>query len=127
MLLGCGDKKEIYKEVWYKKVYCIDAWFNVADYKDYQEFHHHSDSHVSAVFYLATPKGSGDIVFKNPALNMCPIPSDNNSCSDNAEIFTIPPKEKLVLLFKSNIQHMVQQNMSTDPRISIAMNFRVER
>lgn len=127
LLFGCGDKKEVYQEAWYNKVYCTDAWFNVADYKDYQEFHHHPNSHISAVFYLATPKGSGDIVFKNPSLNMCPIPSDNNGCPENAEVYTIPPKEKLLLLFKSNLQHMVQQNKTKQQRISISMNFRVER
>lgn len=127
LICGCVDKKKVYKEGWHKKVYCTDAWFNVAEYKDYQEYHTHASNHISAVFYLATPKDSGGIVFRNPSCNMFPMPSDNFNSSDNAEIYTIPPKEKLLILFKSSLEHMVQQNMSSDSRISIAMNFKVER
>tara|TARA_Y100001937_G_C7116170_1_gene330225 strand:+ start:572 stop:1204 length:633 start_codon:yes stop_codon:yes gene_type:complete len=127
LLFGCGNKKEVYKEEWYKKVYCVDAWFNVANSKDYQEYHYHPNSHISAVFYLTVPKNSGDIVFRNPTLNMFPIPSDSNGCLYNAETYTVPIQEKLLILFKSNLHHMVQQNMSANQRISIAMNFRVER
>jgi len=100
-----------------------DSWINVAAPGEFQEYHMHSNSHFSAVYYLKTPENCGNLVFKSfeAATDMFPIPLTMNNYT-SYRTFSIPALEGHVVIFRSNIIHMVEKNMSNDSRISISMN-----
>ena len=104
---------------------CNDFWFNIGENGSYQEYHMHPRSDFSLVYYVQTNTDSGNIVFQ-----------DTSSLSDSFPLVTdaltyasyrtcyYTPKDSLVLIFRSNLAHMVEKNMSNEDRVSIAMNFR---
>jgi uncharacterized protein (TIGR02466 family) len=106
----------------YKPV-CKTSWFNVAFPGQNQEFHIHANSHISAVYYVKAPKNSGDIIFDSPMKTMFPLPYKDYS---ETRLFRTPVAGDVVM-FKSNVSHMVATNKSDDVRISISMNFTVEK
>jgi uncharacterized protein (TIGR02466 family) len=105
-----------------KVLTCKEAWINLSKPHGFQEYHMHPCSHFSLVYYVKTPKKCGNLIFKNPNGSMFPLevtrPTHNN-CST----YSYEPKESMVVIFPSNIEHMVRENNSEEDRISIAMNF----
>ena len=103
---------------------CVDAWINLASPGDYQEYHIHPRRHFSLVYYVQVNDSTGNIRFKNTnnSDNMFPLPVDeyNDASYDNC---FYSPEEGMVLVFKSNLPHMVEKNKSNTNRISVAMNF----
>ena len=101
-----------------------DAWLNLAGPGQFQEYHMHSNSHFSAVYYVKTPKNSGNLVVRGheAVVDMFPVP-----------VLSIPPRvvkganlepqEGMLVIFRSNLQHMVDKNMSNQDRVSLAINF----
>ena len=73
--------------------------------------HHLRGSVVSAVVYLSVPKGCGSIVF-------WPNPLDDYR-------YIIPPKKGMFLLFPGWIPHSVSRNLSSEPRVSLSFNFKL--
>lgn len=106
---------------------CVDFWFNLAPPGSYQEYHLHSNSHFSLVYYVLTPNNCGDLVFKSfeSATDMFPLPIKESCLNDSTyKSCTYKSKESTVIIFRSNLQHMVKKNLGDRNRISIAMNFK---
>ena len=101
-----------------------DSWINVALPGAFQEYHIHTGSHFSAVYYLKTPEKCGDLVFKSfeADTDMFPLPLAVNNYT-SYKTYSFSAREGYVTIFRSNLSHMVEKNMSTDTRISISMNF----
>lgn len=112
-------------------IVCTDFWFNIAQPGNYQEYHQHPDNHFSAVYYVKGDPKSGNIVFKSmdsiATGNTIPKKIPLERVSGPTETCFYEPQPSKLLLFKSNLLHMVEKNLSTEDRISIAMNFRMER
>jgi uncharacterized protein (TIGR02466 family) len=110
-----------------KQIEAIDAWMNVSSKGNYQEFHQHANSHFSLAYYLKIPKDSGKIIFKSheSTTDMFPLPKPTRDCPPAYKSYHFEPEEGMLLIFRSNLQHMVEQNKSDEPRISISMNFKV--
>jgi uncharacterized protein (TIGR02466 family) len=102
---------------------CIDAWVNVAEYKDFQESHIHPNSHFSAVYYIKTPPNCGRIVFKAPD-DMYPVAVHTHNMI-SAKTCHYEPEENKLLIFRANTPHMVEANLSDESRMSVVMNFRL--
>jgi len=105
----------------------LDGWVNIASPGDFQEFHKHSDSHFSLVYYLKTPKGSGRFVLKPHEVDFDMFPlkvSEYNAVNMQSAMYEV--EEDMVLIFRSHLQHMVESNKSNEDRISVAMNFRIK-
>jgi len=104
---------------------CIDFWFNIAKDGSYQEYHLHPKSDFSLVYYVTTNPNCGNIVFQNSNsfVDMFPLTSDELTYASCRTCF-YTPQDGLVLIFRSNLSHMVEKNLSGKDRISIAMNFR---
>lgn len=104
-----------------------DIWFNISKPGNFQEFHQHPNNHFSVVYYVKTPKDSGDIIFRNinSLFDNFIFPVKENTFPNFASV-RYKPIETKMLIFKSNIPHMVTKNESTEDRISIAMNFKLE-
>ena len=106
-----------------KKPLLGNFWFNLNEKYNYNLSHNHPGSYISAVLYLKVPENSGQIVFERPDpfhdwIQDCQ-PTDNNI----GKIFQ-QPKDNMLLIFPSYIKHYVEMNLSDDPRISIALNYR---
>jgi uncharacterized protein (TIGR02466 family) len=110
-----------------KKIECTTSWINLAQKNHYQEYHIHPLNHFSAVYYVKVPQNSGKILFKNHSTNgnMFPIVSKNLTQA-NYQTYSIKPNECDLLIFRSNLQHMVEKNNSDKDRVSISMNFKID-
>jgi uncharacterized protein (TIGR02466 family) len=110
-----------------KSITCTDAWANIAGPSDYQEFHSHPNNHFSIAYYVQVPESSGDIHFKSTEafFDNCPLPCREDSMFPaSAHQIRVPANEGMLVAFRSNLQHMVSQNLSNKDRISISMNFK---
>jgi uncharacterized protein (TIGR02466 family) len=105
----------------YKSEY---AWMNIAKSSDWQEFHTHNGNVFSAVYYVAVPEGSGQIVFEDPKEpDMCPLKTKTNRNQLSYTRIGYTPVEGSLIIFRSYLRHCVEPGHNTDPRISIALNF----
>ena len=76
--------------------------------------HHHRPALLSAVVYLAAPKGSGHIVF---------YPTSNVT----SHYYWFPPEKRKILIFPSWLPHAVTRHKGDEPRVSLSINFRDEK
>ena len=82
-------------------------WFNIAGKGESTGLHNHSASAcVSGVYYLRVPENSGNIVFRKEDL-------------DDVEY---APREGVMLLFPSELNHAVKENQNEEERVSLAFN-----
>ena len=111
-----------------KKSKYINSWINIASEGNFQEFHRHERCNFSLVYYVKAPKNCGNLIFKKDSYDdMFRLPFDDTFNNSNKVAgftnYYIVPNECDIVIFKSNILHMVEKNKSKDDRVSIAMNF----
>jgi len=85
--------------------------------------HIHSNNYISAAYYVKAPKNCGDIVFYDPrfaATYRYPKISSTNKLNSN--IVSFQPKEGMLVLFPSYLQHSVNANKTNQERIVISFN-----
>ena len=107
-------------------LHCTDFWFNVAEPMQYQEYHQHTDSHFSVSYYISAPANCGNLTFKSfeSMFDMKALPIQNSKLTElSYKTCSYIPKETMLIIFRSNLLHMVEQNLSNDLRIGISMNF----
>ncbi len=88
--------------------------------------HQHGNSTISGAYYVRAPKGCGDIVFYDP--RPAPVYSYPKAISSNllnAQVNGISPKEGALVLFPSYVDHSVNENKSSDERIVISFNIKI--
>jgi uncharacterized protein (TIGR02466 family) len=106
------------------KYKCKDAWINIYKNSDYQEYHTHPDSTISAVYYVDVPPGSGNIVWKSPTEpDMLPIKGIAQMNELSYQTCFLSPKPGDLCIFRSYLSHMVEKGTNDEERISIAFNF----
>lgn len=106
------------------KYECQNSWLNVNYKNTYQEYHYHSNSTFSAVYYIDTPENCGRIYFENPLEpDMLPVKGIKNNTPLSFKDCHYQPQKKTLLIFRSFLRHMVEIGSNDDPRISIAFNF----
>ena len=78
----------------------------------------------SAVYYPKVPEGSGSIVFENPLVpDMMPVQNIEERDDMTFERISYQPKDGMLVIFRSYLQHCVRQGTNTEDRISIALNY----
>ena len=97
-----------------------DMWVNINPPGAFNHVHVHPGSLLSGILWLKVPEGSGNIKFHDPneMNNYCLI-ENGNTC------YGFLPKEGVMALFPSFLNHNVDLNMSDEDRISIAFNLDV--
>lgn len=105
------------------KFSCQEAWLNVYNQNDFQEYHYHAGFKFSAVYYVQVPTVS-EIVFESPLLpDMDPLPVMlHTAITDERARYQAQPGQ--ILVFRSNLRHCVPAYMGTESRISLAFNFK---
>jgi uncharacterized protein (TIGR02466 family) len=108
-----------------QQLFVKKAWVNVNPTGGYNVIHNHPNAFFSGVYYLQADENSGEIVFLNPVSEQgltMPHELINRSSIYTSDRYFYSPKQDLLLLFPSYINHYVHPNQSPDERICIAFN-----
>ena len=100
------------------------AWFNVYNKSDSQEYHNHNFNIVSGIFYLKSNDQDSNTIFKSPISD---LPSDAEFDENNIytwKIYKSYPIQGKLLLFRSDLNHCVEQQMVDSNRITISVNYK---
>ena len=90
--------------------------------------HHHSNSDLSAAYYVTAKENCGDIIFYDPRPAIVykhPIAKKPNIL--NATINSISPEPGMLILFPSYLEHSVNPNLSDHQRIVISFNLNLDK
>ena len=100
------------------------AWFNIHKKYDYTEFHTHTNTFLTAVFYLKCSENSSKLWLNSPVKSEMELDKiEENNLNSNTVYFN--PKPGMLLIFRSNIEHCVEQNLTDEDRISLSYNYGV--
>jgi len=98
-------------------------WANINRPHDYNMQHNHVPNHLSGVYYVNVPEGSGDIRFyderKLPAV-IEPAPVRESALAQHSHTFH--PAAGMMLIFPGWLDHVVGQNRTNEIRVSISFN-----
>ena len=104
---------------------CHAAWVNVNETGTFQEYHSHSNSVFSAIYYISSPPGSGSVVFEDPKEpDMLPLRGIKERNNLSYCVTKYPCEQGKLIIFRAYLRHLVQPGTNTRPRISAAFNFR---
>ena len=102
-------------------------WAIINEKSAWNQKHHHSNSDISAAYYVEAHDNCGDIVFYDPRparVYKHPIAIESNDL--NATVNSVKPEPGLLVLFPSYLEHSVKPNMSDKKRIVISFNLSLE-
>jgi uncharacterized protein (TIGR02466 family) len=121
-ILGlCREFAAVYSHI-VEDIAICNSWGNVVNYGDSIRHHNHTNSYISGSFYLS--EGTPFNIINDDAQSLFgfapAIRADGNYRS--MESFNIDPKPGRIVLFPSNLRHMVLPSKSRERRYSIAFN-----
>ena len=99
------------------KIELCRKWCHVHHKNMSTNLHDHYPDDISSVFYVSTPKGSGDIVFYPNWFT--------HQRYGRGDTRSFTPEEGKFLIFPGTLDHAVTRNHSDQPRISLVFNFNI--
>ena len=105
-----------------------NMWSIINEEGAFNQKHHHSNSDISAAYYVSAYDECGDIVFYDPRparVYKNPIAKSPNKL--NATINSVKPENGLLVLFPSYLEHSVNPNLSNKKRVVISFNLSLEK
>ena len=106
-----------------QEVKITGMWAIINNKNSSNAMHIHSNNYISAAYYVKAPKNCGDLVFYDPrfaATYRYPKISKTNKLNSN--IVAFQPKEGMLVLFPSYLQHSVNVSKTDEERIVISFN-----
>ena len=102
----------------------ITSMWSIINHKDASNSRHiHSNNYISAAYYVKASQNSGNIVFYDPvSARVIRNPRIQNKNKLNSNVFSVEPKDGLLVLFPSYLDHSVDTNKSDDERMVISFN-----
>jgi len=104
------------------------VWYNIYDIGSDLEAHVHPGNCISATYYVKAPVGCGDFVVTNPDRTI-PYQYTPKYFTNRNEItrvkYYLKPEVGSLVIFPSNLNHLVTANKSEEQRISISFNYKV--
>jgi hypothetical protein len=97
------------------------SWLNYTELGQYHHKHSHSNSILSGVFYFNADEEKDKIYFYNEPYRQITIPTKEFNIH-NSDSWWFPVKTGGLIIFPSNLTHMVEQTISTETRVSLAFN-----
>ena len=95
---------------------------NVYKKGDSQEFHNHTNSNLSCVYYADVKKDDSRILFKSSPWPMLEYRIARHN-SYNFDQVWYKPVKGMLLVFRSDTMHMVEKKVTDGIRISFSYNF----
>ncbi len=106
-----------------KQLQVEQFWANVNGPHEFNMQHNHAPNHISGVYYVRVPDGSGDIRFHDE--RRLRTVTEPNAVRDSPlayTSYTFQPAAGMLLLFPGWLDHVVGQNKSGEVRVSISFN-----
>ena len=108
------------------KINC-DAWVNINPPKSHNVKHCHPGCDLAGVLWIKTPEKCGDILFYSPFdftsyREIHSYKEDFKKETKFYQHYRYTPKEGMMLLFPSHLQHKVKPNQTDEDRISVSFN-----
>ena len=103
-------------------------WAIINEQGAWNQKHQHSNSDISAAYYVSAHENCGDIVFYDPRPSRVykyPIAKSPNKL--NATVNSIKPEPGMLVLFPSYLDHSVNPNLSEKKRVVISFNLSLEK
>ena len=103
-------------------------WAIINEKGAWNQKHQHSNSDISAAYYVTAHEGCGDIVFYDPRparVYKQPIAKSPNKL--NGTVNSIKPEAGMLVLFPSYLDHSVNPNISNKKRVVISFNLNLEK
>lgn len=105
-----------------------NMWAIINEQNALNQKHFHSNSDISAAYYVLAPENCGDIVFYDPRHSrLYKHPAAKSPNQLNATVNSIKPEAGLLVLFPSYLEHSVNPNLSNHKRIVISFNLSLEK
>tara|TARA_B100000686_G_C16711453_1_gene929398 strand:+ start:649 stop:1251 length:603 start_codon:yes stop_codon:yes gene_type:complete len=109
-----------------QKIKITNMWSIINNKNASNARHIHSNNYISAAYYIKAPTGCGNIIFYDPRNEVVfRHPKINKTNNLNSNVFSIEPKDGLLVLFPSYLHHSVDLNNSDDERIVISFNINI--
>ena len=111
-----------------QEVKILNMWAIINKKGSLNQKHNHSNSDLSAAYYVSADKNCGDIIFYDPrpaAIYKHPVAKKPNII--NATINSISPEPGMLILFPSYLEHSVNPNLSEYNRIVISFNLSLDK
>lgn len=90
--------------------------------------HHHSNTDLSAAYYVTAKEGCGDIIFYDPRPGkVYKHPLSNKPNLLNVNNNGVKPEPGMLVLFPSYLEHSVNPNTSEHERIVISFNISLDK
>jgi uncharacterized protein (TIGR02466 family) len=103
------------------KLKITQSWLNYTKPGEHHDRHYHPNSIVSGAIYIDTNPVKDQIIFNSGKMYDYYIPWDSLNQFNSMEA-TISVANKDIVLFPSNLNHSVPENIGTNTRISLAFN-----
>ena len=101
-------------------------WFNIYRKGDYQDYHYHSNTLFSAVYFLSANPTIGAKLFVKSPITDCLAPSiAEHQWENDDRVFYAPDPGKLIIM-RGYVEHAVEQHGDDQPRISLVYNYRAK-
>jgi uncharacterized protein (TIGR02466 family) len=101
--------------------YITQSWLNYTKPGQYHHKHRHPNSIISGVFYFNAEENKDRINFFNHTYERIEIVKKEFNIF-NASSWWFPVKTGQLVIFNSELEHMVETTTSSDTRISLAFN-----
>ena len=114
------DQTQMYYE---DKVYnpkLSSSWINDYQVGDFQEYHTHQ-SIISTIYFITGEETDARVIFQSLNYESYPISYDTD-CRPVGRAFYTPLAGKL-LVFRSHLQHSVEQKKNNSRRLTLASNY----
>ena len=114
----CGISDKIIPEL-------VTSWVNLHRKGDQAQIHIHTNSIVSGVWYISTPKNSGQLLVhceKRLFGNFLEFPVEEIN-EFNGSFCSFTPHRGDLIIFPSDLRHSVHSNESDEERFSLAFNY----
>ena len=113
--------EEIYKPKSKVKLYITQSWCNYTKENQYHHKHRHPNSFISGVYYIDVNEQKDQITFFNDIYKQLNIEaSEYNLYNSTSWFFNL--KNNSLVLFPSNLEHMVESVTSKTERVSLSFN-----
>lgn len=111
-----------------QEVKLSNMWAIINEKGAMNQKHHHSNSDLSAAYYVTAKEGCGNIIFYDPRPGkVYKHPNSKEPNLLNATTNGVKPETGMLILFPSYLEHSVDANISDNKRIVISFNISLEK